>query len=489
MPCGVTTGGTLFSIHVQKVPAALDGPGTITVTAVTARDCDNMPVAGIAGAPASLPIDFAGPVTIGNLAAVQQKSGNNHALPTTNVTLTFTPPVDAAVVEVYRAPYGDGTTVGTYPEYTGAVPAAPSYPPVAPWALTSVTASGGQDNPGTRGFWYYVAFSKDGCGNISAVSNVTAGKLDYFLGDVSDGVTQCLGNNAVATEDISYLGAHYGVSLALVDPLACMDVGPTTNYSADARPVPDNKLNFEDLMMFAINYGTVSAPQFAASPVASDRDELKLEAPARVAAGETFTVTLRLRGTGSVQGLSTQLGWDHSVAEAVSVDAGDLVTSQNGVVFSSGAGNADAAVLGVGRGITGDGVLATLTFRAKVAGNPQVTILSADARDTQNQKFTLGGTQQAPPTRTALMPAMPNPFKGTTALSFSLARAGRTELVVYSVDGRRVRVLASGVREAGQYRITWDGTDENGRAAKVGMYFIRLNTVDGHFNRSLVLTN
>ena len=84
---------------------------------------------------------------------------------------------------------------------------------------------------------------------------------------------------------------------------------------------------------------------------------------------------------------------------------------------------------------------------------------------------------------------MPNPFKGTTALSFSLARAGRTELVVYSVDGRRVRVLASGVREAGQYRITWDGTDENGRAAKVGMYFIRLNTVDGHFNRSLVLTN
>jgi hypothetical protein len=188
-----------------------------------------------------------------------------------------------------------------------------------------------------------------------------------------------------------------------------------------------------------------------------------------------------------VQGISTQLDWDRTVAGPVSVDAGDLVTSQKGVVFSTGAGNADAAVLGTGRGIAGEGVLATLTFRAKVAGDPQVTILSADARDTQNQKVTLAGSRLAPPTKTALMPAMPNPFVGSTTLGFTLARAGAVSLAIYAVDGRRVRVLANDVRTAGAYTLAWDGRDASGQEVRPGTYFARLTTPQGSFTRALVL--
>ena len=41
----------------------------------------------------------------------------------------------------------------------------------------------------TRDFWYFIAYAKDGCGNVSVVSTMTGGTLGYHLGDVSNGVT------------------------------------------------------------------------------------------------------------------------------------------------------------------------------------------------------------------------------------------------------------------------------------------------------------
>ena len=56
-----------------------------------------------------------------------------------------------------------------------------------------------------------MALVTDGCGVVSMVSNMTAGLLDYHLGDVSDGLTPGQGDARVGTEDVSLLGAHYGI--------------------------------------------------------------------------------------------------------------------------------------------------------------------------------------------------------------------------------------------------------------------------------------
>src|SRR5262249_32972120 len=106
---------------------------------------------------------------ITNLAAAQVKTGND-ADGTTKVTLTYSTPSGATSVEVWRKGFGN------YPLYdnapgSGSVPPAPgSYPP-AGWTLTAVTASGQTDEPSTRDYWYYVAYAKDACGNVSPVSN------------------------------------------------------------------------------------------------------------------------------------------------------------------------------------------------------------------------------------------------------------------------------------------------------------------------------
>ena len=88
---------------------------------------------------------------------------------------------------------------------------------------------------------------------------------------------------------------------------------------------------------------------------------------------------------------------------------------------------------------------------------------------------------------TALAPAMPNPFGGSTTLRFSLAKTGYVELAIYSVDGRRLTTLENGILAAGPHKVTWGGTDAGGRLVRPGVYYARLRSAEGRFARALVL--
>ena len=392
-----------------------------------------------------------------------------------------------STVEVWRKGYGN------YPEYDdgatpGSVPATPgSYPP-AGWTLTTVTSPGATDEPLSRDFWYYVAYVTDSFGTRSPVSNPTAGTLNYHLGDVSDGTTPGQGDNKVTTSDLSVLGAHYGITGAAVDPFSYLDVGPTTDLSVNARPMTDNKVNFEDLVMFAINYFPVaSAPQAHAVPAASSQDALALTAPTAVHTGEDVAVRVSFTGTGRVLALSTRLSWDPAVVQPVSFTAGDAALEQGALLFSAAPGSVDGALFtGTGQGFTGEGEFATVHFQVVAAGDPKFGFAAVDARDAQNHTVTLatGVTATSPRTFvTTLAPAMPNPFGRSTTFAFALAKAGRADLEVFSVDGRRVRTITSGLREAGEYRLEWNGADDSGRPIAPGVYYARLVTAQGRFTR------
>jgi len=82
----------------------------------------------------------------------------------------------------------------------------------------------------------------------------------------------------------------------------------------------------------------------------------------------------------------------------------------------------------------------------------------------------------------------PNPFNPRTTLRFDLARAGRVELAVYDLQGRRVRVLVSETRPAGRHEVSWDGRDDQGHGLSSGIYFARVVLPDGaHAARKLTL--
>jgi hypothetical protein len=64
----------------------------------------------------------------------------------------------------------------------------------------------------------------------------------------------------------------------------------------------------------------------------------------------------------------------------------------------------------------------------------------------------------------------PNPFNPRTVISFSLPREQHVNLDVFTVDGRRVTTLVADVRAAGTHEVTWDGSDDAGRAQPSGTY-------------------
>ncbi len=76
----------------------------------------------------------------------------------------------------------------------------------------------------------------------------------------------------------------------------------------------------------------------------------------------------------------------------------------------------------------------------------------------------------------ALARPMPNPMRASTRLRFTLPSAGRAQLVLFDIGGRRVATLVDDALPAGAHDRVWDGRDASGRAVGAGLYLARLTS-------------
>ena len=77
--------------------------------------------------------------------------------------------------------------------------------------------------------------------------------------------------------------------------------------------------------------------------------------------------------------------------------------------------------------------------------------------------------ESEPPVSFALQQNYPNPFNPATTIQYSLAKPEQVKLVVYNLQGQRVRMLVNARQNAGSYVIAFDGRDLAG-----GVYFYQL---------------
>jgi hypothetical protein len=458
----------------------LYGPVNVTAQAATGEQGSRSFSINVTNTPIAI-------AAVSPLASVQGPgAGSGPGL--SGITVSYSTPAGATAVEVYRAPYG------FYPEYDdggGAEPAVPSYPPGSPWVLTAITASGQVDLPASRDFWYYVAFAKNDCGDVSPVSVRTSGTLDYRLGDVTDGVTIGTGDNLVQSADVSYLGAHYGLTGAAVAPYAILDVGPTTTGFTDGRPTTDDEIGFEDLVIFAINFGLATFPrELPALEPSAERPEVVLARAERAEAGSLVVAELAVHGASSLAALQAKLSWDPAVVEPVAAAASDEFAARGGIVLVPKPGTIDAAALGAA-GLSADGAVAVVTFRALASGDPRIRLESVDARDLRNRSAAVE-RREAPvaagaPAVTQLAAPSPSPFHESTTLEFTLAQGGPVELAIYTVSGRLVKTLLDETRDAGVHRLVWDGRDLGGDRVGAGVYYAAFTSTAGRFTRPLVV--
>jgi plastocyanin len=90
--------------------------------------------------------------------------------------------------------------------------------------------------------------------------------------------------------------------------------------------------------------------------------------------------------------------------------------------------------------------------------------------------------------RFSLVPAS-NPFRNSVALHFDLDRPERVHILIFDLQGHRVRDLLFADMAAGPHEVTWTGRNENLQPAPPGMYLVRLTTEDGRsLSRKLLKT-
>jgi tetratricopeptide (TPR) repeat protein len=96
------------------------------------------------------------------------------------------------------------------------------------------------------------------------------------------------------------------------------------------------------------------------------------------------------------------------------------------------------------------------------------TGISLKSKSIENEKDLLAETSLIP-TETAIKANYPNPFNPSTVISYQLSVPGNVSLKVYDMLGREVAVLTDGMKEAGYYTATFNGS----RLAS-GVYFVRM---------------
>ena len=81
----------------------------------------------------------------------------------------------------------------------------------------------------------------------------------------------------------------------------------------------------------------------------------------------------------------------------------------------------------------------------------------------------------------------PNPFSGSTTISYSLPEDSEAELSIYNLKGQKIKTLSTGEMSRGEQQVVWDGTDERNKPVTSGIYMYRLETPAKTISKKLLL--
>jgi hypothetical protein len=113
-----------------------------------------------------------------------------------------------------------------------------------------------------------------------------------------------------------------------------------------------------------------------------------------------------------------------------------------------------------------------LEFSAMAAANTYADLLPylQTAQTGVERGITVGGL----PDEFSLAQNYPNPFNPSTKIGYSLPDAEHVTVTIYNALGQKVRTLVDEQKGAGTYELIWDGRDNSGKEAPVGVYLYKL---------------
>jgi hypothetical protein len=115
-------------------------------------------------------------------------------------------------------------------------------------------------------------------------------------------------------------------------------------------------------------------------------------------------------------------------------------------------------------------------------------MLSIDGKVHSFQSL-VGSVHPERPSIAAEMSTYPNPSRGETRISYSLAAPALIDLEIYDMAGSLVRSISGGARYPGVHDMMWDGTAADGTQLPSGTYICRLQADDHTVAATRVVLN
>jgi lysophospholipase L1-like esterase len=299
-----------------------------------------------------------------------------------------------------------------------------------------------------------------------------------LLGDVaSSGSMGSRADGRVDFEDLSAWSLSYWATRPATSTTTDgyrrkYDIGPTLDGTPYSLPVPDGVIDFEDMMIMALMYGTNETTPLPKT-VQTEAASLALEAGDETGEGASTIIPVLLRGAVTdLHGLAIRLP---GIAERlIDIAPGSILTSltPGPIVFSRSIGQ-DVEVhvaAGAGRAIPMNGEIFRVRLRSSGPFAPEIK----DARDRSNNRIlatgvNAGGSDR--PTTFALEQNYPNPFNPSTSIRYSVPTASPVLVRVYSLLGEEIATLVNDVRAAGHHQVVFDA-----RGLPSGVYLCQMRT-------------
>ncbi len=81
----------------------------------------------------------------------------------------------------------------------------------------------------------------------------------------------------------------------------------------------------------------------------------------------------------------------------------------------------------------------------------------------------------------------PNPFDKSTTIDYELKNGGSSEIAIFTMMGKEIRILKNGVDIPGKHSLVWDAKDDNGNCVAPGIYICTLKINDKSIQRKITL--
>jgi len=378
-----------------------------------------------------------------------------------------------ANIHIWRKAFDDFDTNTGYPTYTGTAPTSPTLPADPKLAtdtngwtkVTKADITSFTNTLDTRGFYYYVLYV-EGSNEVISAASVVSPSLSYWLGDID-----ATPDGEVKSSDIALLGAAWNTT----PTGSILDVGPTTDNSRNARPVPDNAIDFEDLMIFAMNYENTDYTVYSKKQIPLPQP-IFIDIVTSINGNQLIAELILDDNNGFVRGLHIPVNYGNGLV-LNSVTSGDIWNSTDFFIYSNKDNclEVDGSALGELGIVENNGTIAILTFDI-VGDNMDLLPGIAIARSVDNEEiectgFALDADDEPLPTVYNLYQNYPNPFNQMTNIMFALPQASKVEITVYNIRGQLVDELTNEDFNAGNHVVEWNNPD-----LKPGMYFYRIKT-------------